>query len=167
VRSVPWKVTIIDTGIDTATGSRLLFLKDLLNDDFMLTYGDGVADVDIELLKQEHIKSNNIVTLTAVKPPARFGALDLAANKVISFQEKPLGEGSWVNGGFFMCTNEVFDFLFEKNCSFEIDTLPKIAAQKKLGAYKHDGFWQPVDTIRDLQRLEEAIGDKKLTWINR
>jgi glucose-1-phosphate cytidylyltransferase len=164
VRGLPWKVTVLDTGIDTNTGGRIARLKGLLEEDFLLTYGDGVSDIDIEGLLSSHRKSNNVATLTAVQPPARFGALNLSGNQVVSFQEKPEGDGAWVNGGFFALTPKIFDYLGGDNSSLEIDTLPKVASDGKLGFYKHSGFWQPVDTIRDLQRLEEAIELGALPW---
>jgi glucose-1-phosphate cytidylyltransferase len=164
VRSLPWRVSVLDTGIDTNTGGRIARLKDLLKEDFLLTYGDGVSDVNISDLIASHQLSGNLATLTAVQPPARFGALNLTGNKVISFQEKPDGDGAWVNGGFLVLKPEVFDFLKGDESSLEIDALPKIAKLGKLGVYKHSGFWQPVDTIRDLQRLEEAIGRGVLPW---
>jgi glucose-1-phosphate cytidylyltransferase len=164
VRGLPWKVTVLDTGIDTNTGGRIARLKGVLEEDFLLTYGDGVADIDIEGLLSSHRKSNNVATLTAVQPPARFGALNLSGNRVVSFQEKPEGEGAWVNGGFFAFTPKIFDYLRGDNSSLEFDALPKVASDGKLGFYKHSGFWQPVDTIRDLQRLEEAIELGALPW---
>jgi glucose-1-phosphate cytidylyltransferase len=164
VRSLPWKVSVLDTGIDTNTGGRIARLKGLLKEDFLLTYGDGVSDVNISELIISHQLSGNLATLTAVQPPARFGALNLSGNQVKSFQEKPDGDGAWVNGGFLVLKPEVFDFLKGDDSSFEIDALPKIAKIGKLGVYKHSGFWQPVDTIRDLQRLEEAIGRGVLPW---
>jgi glucose-1-phosphate cytidylyltransferase len=165
IRSLPWKVTVIDTGIDTNTGGRIAKLNQLLTEDFLLTYGDGVADVNIELLIKEHAKAQNLVTITAVRPPARFGALNLVGNKVLNFQEKPHGDGAWVNGGFMVIKPEVFKFLEGGDCSLEIDALPKIARVGGLGVYLHDGFWQPVDTIRDLQRLEEELQKGYLPWL--
>jgi glucose-1-phosphate cytidylyltransferase len=164
VRGLPWKVTVLDTGIDTNTGGRIARLKGLLTEDFLLTYGDGVSDIDIQKLLISHQSSNNLVTLTAVQPPARFGALNLKGNQVISFQEKPEGDGAWVNGGFFVLTPKIFDYIDSDRSSFEIDALPKVANAGKLGAYKHSGYWQPVDTIRDLQKLEEAIESGALPW---
>jgi glucose-1-phosphate cytidylyltransferase len=164
VRNLPWKVTVLDTGVDSNTGSRILRLKSLIDESFLLTYGDGVADVDISSLVDCHKNSRNLVTLTAVKPPARFGALNLVNGQIVNFQEKPQGEGAWVNGGFFVVDPLIFNYLDGVNPSFEMDVLPKIANEGKLGAYKHEGFWQPVDTIRDLQRLEEAIKRKALPW---
>jgi len=164
IRSLPWKVSVIDTGVETNTGGRLGRLRNLINEDFLLTYGDGVANVNIKELINSHNSSENIATLTAVQPPARFGALNLNGKQVDNFQEKPVGDGAWVNGGFLVLKPEVFDFIEGENSSFEIDTLPKIASCGKLGAYKHFGFWQPVDTVRDLQRLEEAINSGVLPW---
>ena len=165
VRNLSWKVTVLDTGIDTNTGGRIFRLKDLLKEDFLLTYGDGVSNVNILELLATHNSSGNFATLTAVQPPARFGALNLIGDQVRSFQEKPVTEGAWVNGGFFVLKPDVFDLLDGDDSSFEIDTLPKIAKLDKLGAYRHSGYWQPVDTIRDLQRLEEAIGRGELPWL--
>lgn len=165
VRSLPWKVTVLDTGIDTNTGGRIAKLKNLIDHDFLLTYGDGVSDVDIKRLIQVHEESANLVTLTAVQPPARFGALSLDGNQVRSFMEKPDGDGGWVNGGFLVLKPDVLGYLHGDNSSFEIDVLPRIAEEGKLGVYKHTGFWQPVDTIRDLHRLEEAIDKGVLPWI--
>jgi len=165
IRNLPWKVSVIDTGVETNTGGRLGRLRDLLSEDFLLTYGDGVANVNVKELINAHYSSENIATLTAVQPPARFGALNLIGNQVENFQEKPIGDGAWVNGGFLILNPAVFDFIDGENASFEIDTLPKIAKSGKLGAYKHFGFWQPVDTVRDLQRLEEAITMGVLPWV--
>lgn len=165
VRSLPWKVTVLDTGINTNTGERIAKLKGLLNENFLLTYGDGVSDVDIQKLIAAHQNSSNLVTLTAVQPPARFGALNLRENQVLDFQEKPSGEGGWINGGFFVFSPKAFEYLLSDGPSLEIDVLPKLALSGKLGAYKHSGFWQPVDTIRDLERLEEAIEGGVLPWI--
>jgi len=165
VRSLPWKVSVLDTGVDTNTGRRIAKLKGILNEDFLLTYGDGVSDINIMQLVESHKLSGNIATLTAVQPPARFGALKLNGIQVESFHEKPDSEGTWVNGGFFVLSPKVFDFFDGENQSFEIDVLPRISSKGKLGAFKHSGYWQPVDTIRDLTSLEEAISLGKLPWI--
>ena len=161
---MPWKVSVLDTGIDTLTGGRLLRAKGLLGEEFLLTYGDGVSDVDVTALIREHQGSKNVCTLTAVQPPARFGALSLVGDQVKSFQEKPAGDGAWVNGGFLAFTPEIFDYLENDETSLEAHALTKLAHEGKLGAYKHSGFWQPVDTIRDLQRLEEEITKGALPW---
>ena len=165
IKSLPWKVTVIDTGVDTMTGGRLARVQNLLTEDFLLTYGDGVADVDIQDLIRAHKQNTNLVTLTAVQPPARFGALRLVNDQVSEFQEKPAGDGAWVNGGYFALSPGIFPFLGGDGSSFETETLPTIAATGKLGAFKHFGFWQPVDTIRDLQRLEEAVAKGLLPWV--
>jgi glucose-1-phosphate cytidylyltransferase len=165
VRGLPWKVTVLDTGTDTNTGGRIARLKGVVNEDFLLTYGDGISDIDISSLLKKHKENNNYVTLTAVQPPARFGALNLKGDLVIGFEEKPKGDGAWVNGGFFVVTPKIFDYLGEDSTSLEIDVLPQIAKDHKLGAFKHAGYWQPVDTIRDLHRLEEAIAEGALPWI--
>ena len=164
IRSLPWKVTVMDTGINTNTGGRLAQLKNYISEDFFLTYGDGVGDVDISQLYNFHKSHNQIATLTAVQPPARFGALELSESSVVGFEEKPRSEGSWVNGGFFCLSPKVFE-LIDGDCSFEVDTLPKIAQSGELNAFRHDGFWQPVDTIRDLTRLEEHIETVGLPWL--
>ena len=164
VRGLPWKVTVLDTGTDTNTGGRIARLKDIVDEDFLLTYGDGISDIDISSLVKKHKEHHNYATLTAVQPPARFGALNLEGDFVIGFEEKPKGDGAWVNGGFFVLTPKIFDYLGGDSSSFEIDALPKVADAGKLGAYKHSGYWQPVDTIRDLQRLEEAIVSGALPW---
>ena len=164
MRSLPWKVSVIDTGLDTNTGGRVERVKHLLTEDFLLTYGDGISDLDITELIAAHRNTSNIATLTAVQPPARFGALELHNTNVVRFQEKPVGDGGWVNGGFFVVSPEIFNHINGDNCSFEIDVLPRIAESGLLGYYKHSGYWQPVDTIRDLQRLEEAIFKGVLPW---
>ena len=157
-------MTVLDTGIDTSTGGRISRLKNLLKEDFLLTYGDGVSDVDISHLIAKHKELRACVTLTAVQPPARFGALNLEGDKVVNFEEKPKGDGAWVNGGFFVFSPEFFEYQISDSTSLELDILPKIAIDRKLGVYKHSGFWQPVDTIRDLHRLEEAIDKGALPW---
>lgn len=165
LRGLPWKVTVLDTGADTNTGGRIARLKGMLDEDFLLTYGDGISDINISKLVDQHKQHDNFVTLTAVQPPARFGALNLKNDLVIGFEEKPTGDGAWVNGGFFVVTPKIFDYLKDDSTSLEIDVLPQIANDHKLGAFKHNGYWQPVDTIRDLQRLEEAIAEGALPWI--
>jgi glucose-1-phosphate cytidylyltransferase len=162
---IPWKVTVLDTGLDSETGQRLKYLEKIIDEDFLLTYGDGVSDVNITELLEEHKKSGNIATLTAVQPPARFGALSLRDKQVTGFEEKPHGEGAWINGGFFVLSTEVLKHIPPTNCSFEFDVLPQIATQGSLGSYKHYGFWQPVDTLRDLRRLEDEVQKGSLPWI--
>lgn len=162
-RGESWKVTVIDSGLETMTGGRLGYLKDQISDTFLVTYGDGVSNVHIKKLIEFHKSSPSLATLTAVQPPARFGALNLAANLVTSFEEKPVGDGSWVNGGFFVFEPEILDFIKSEKDSLEVDILPDIAKIGQLKAFKHEGFWQPVDTIRDLERLNLALDAGELT----
>ena len=162
---VPWKVTVVETGLDTMTAGRLLRAEHLLDSSFYLTYGDGIADVNIEELRLSHEKSDCLATLTAVQPPARFGALNLERNLVRSFQEKPTGDGAWINGGFLVLKPDVFHFIDNDAQSLEYDVLPKLAQAEELNAYFHNDYWQPVDTLRDLFRLERAIEDGDLPWI--
>jgi glucose-1-phosphate cytidylyltransferase len=140
-------------------------LQGIVTEDFLLTYGDGVADVNISELISVHKISKKIATLTAVQPPARFGALNLKDNTVIGFEEKPKGEGAWINGGFFVLSPEIIELIPQNDNSFEFDVLPEIAKSGELGSFKHRGFWQPVDTLRDLHRLEEEIQKKTLPWL--
>jgi glucose-1-phosphate cytidylyltransferase len=165
LNGLPWKVTILDTGLNTTTGGRISYLKNLLSDNFFLTYGDGVADVDLQKLLLKHKETSNVATLTAVQPLARFGSIDIRDGQVTSFREKSNSEESWVNGGFFVLTPNIFDYIEDANLSFESDVLPKVARDNKLGVYKHSGFWQPVDTLRDLKILEKIIDTKGLPWI--
>ena len=165
VRGLPWNVSVIDTGLDTNTGGRILQIKNLVDADFLLTYGDGVADVDINELINSHNNSDNVATLTAVRPPARFGALEIEGNQIIDFREKSESDSSWINGGFFLMSPKIFDFFDSENPIFELDVLPGVAKVKKLGAYKHTGLWQPVDTIRDLEKLEELINQGSFPWL--
>ena len=164
-RGLPWKVTVLETGIETMTGGRVLKARHLIDAPFYLTYGDGIADVDIAALRNQFEKSKTIATLTAVQPPARFGALELKGNQISSFQEKPTGDGAWINGGFFVLSEEIFDYIEGPNSIFESDVLPKLASDEQLSAYFHEGFWQPVDTVRDLYRLEQKVASGSLPWI--
>ena len=163
-RGMPWKVSIVETGINTSTGSRLAKIKNMINEDFLLTYGDGIANVDISKLIDFHYTNSSLVTLTAVQPPAKFGALKLNEHLVTSFQEKMDNLESWVNGGFFVVNKDIFDIIPEFDNSFESDVLPILAAKNQLSAFKHSGFWQPVDTIRDLTKLEDAINLGLIKW---
>jgi len=161
-----WKVRIIDTGVDSLTGTRLKKIQHLLDSDFLLTYGDGIADVNIDELLKQHNSKDCIVTLTAVLPSARFGAVKMVGSKVREFSEKPVGEGSRVNGGFFVLKKNVFDFISDSNESFESDVLPRVAKAGQLEAYLHDGFWQPVDTMRDLDLVKLMAEQNKFPWMS-
>ena len=165
--SEPWKVTLVDTGLDSMTGSRIKKAqKHIGNDTFLLTYGDGVSDVNIKKCVEFHQRNNKAITLTAVQPEARFGNLDIDANQnVKKFMEKPKNEAGWINGGFFVCEPEVFDYLSEdEECVFEEKPLQDLASDGKMGTYKHDGFWQPMDTLRDNQKLNRIWKEQKAPW---
>ena len=164
-RQIPWKVTIIETGIGTPTGSRIALIKNIIDDDFLLTYSDGIANVNIEKLIQFHNQNSSLITLTAVQPPPRFGALNLHGSKVVEFEEKINTDSNWINGGFFVVSKDIFTIFPAKEFSFEYDVLPVVAKNGDLNAFKHLDFWQPVDTIQDLSRLEQKIQQGNLPWM--
>ena len=165
-RKLPsWKVTVLDTGLETQTGGRLGYLKGRIDEPFFLTYGDGVSDVDISTLLDLHQKSESLVTLTAVQPKGRFGALDIENNVVTSFIEKPSGDKSWINGGYFVVEPEVLSYVKDPQDIWEDSVLQPLAKIRKLSAYKHHGSWYPVDTIRDLHNLREAVARKEFPWL--
>lgn len=166
-RNEPWKVTMLYTGKDTMTGGRIKKAQDYIgNEPFMLTYGDGVSDVNIEELIKCHKESGKLVTMTAVQLSGRFGALVIKDdNMITSFMEKPKGEESWINGGFFVCQPEVFDYIKEGDKTiFERAPLENLAKDNQLNAYKHRGFWQPMDTLRDKKELTELWESGKAPW---
>ncbi len=163
--SEDWMINIIDTGINTMTGGRILAAKNVIgSEDFFLTYGDGLSDVDLSEISKVHFEQKNIVTLTGVQPRGRFGALGVKENKVVSFLEKNQGDGNWVNGGFFICSKKVFDFIENSDTVFEEYTLPKIAKSLELGVYLHQGYWQCMDTLRDKLTLEAEWKNGKPGW---
>jgi glucose-1-phosphate cytidylyltransferase len=161
----PWKVTIVDTGDDTLTGGRIKRIKDYVeNDTFCCTYGDGVGDINLTSLIAKHKASGLEATLTGVQPPGRFGALDIFDDQVRSFQEKPEGDGSWINGGFFVLEPSVFDLIEGDKTIWERQPLEALAARQQLGIYKHAGFWRPMDTLRDKIELESLWECGKAPW---
>ena len=162
----PWKVTLVDTGFNTMTGGRIKKAKKFVGDEtFMLTYGDGVGDVDIKGLMEFHKKNNKHATVTAVQPMGRFGALNLSEdNDVLSFQEKPKGDDAWINGGFFILEPEVFDYIEDDGTIWEKTSLERLTADNQLIAYRHYGFWKPMDTGRDKKELEELWDSGKAPW---
>lgn len=160
----PWRVTLVDTGEGTMTGGRIKRIAPYVDGDFCLTYGDGVADVDIHALLAHHKAEGAFCTVTAVQPMGRFGALDLEGNNVKSFQEKPQGGGGWINGGFFVCSPRVFDVIEGDHSIWEREPLEALAKQGQLTAYFHDGFWQPMDTLREKQMLEKLWDSGKAPW---
>jgi glucose-1-phosphate cytidylyltransferase len=152
----PWRVTLVDTGPETLTGGRLLQVRDYVGDDsFCFTYGDGVADIDAAALIAFHKQHGKKATVTAIKPPGRYGALEMDEGQVRQFREKPAGDGGWINGGFFVLEPAVFDYIEGDRTSWEEGPLNRLAEEGELMAYQHSGFWQAMDTLRDKNRLEE------------
>ncbi len=161
----PWRVTVIDTGVGTGTGGRLRYARDYLDGaDFCLTYGDGVADIDIAALLECHRRAGRTATVTAVRPPARFGALDTDGDRVLRFEEKPRASSGWINGGFFVMQHRFLDYVRADSSSLELDCLAEIAKEGQLTAYHHDGFWQAMDTLRDHRQLEELWSAGRAPW---
>jgi len=162
----PWKVTLVDTGLHTMTGGRIKRIQEYVgNETFMLTYGDGVADIDINVLIRFHQNNGRLATLTAVQPPARFGLANINANnEVLSFVEKPIGDGSWINGGFFVLESKIFEYIKGDEIIWEQEPLESLAAENQLMAYKHYGFWRPMDTLRDKNVLESLWESEQAPW---
>ena len=161
----PWKVTLVDTGESTMTGGRLKRVKDHVGDDtFCFTYGDGVSDINLRELIGFHLKNNTLATVTAVQPPGRFGILSLSGDKVTSFREKPRDDGAWINGGFFVLEPDAIDYIPDDLTVWEDGPLKKLAQDENLSAFRHQGFWQPMDTLRDRQVLEELWQSGKAPW---
>lgn len=165
--SEPWKVTLVDTGLDAMTGARIKRVQHHIgNEPFLLTYGDGVSDVDIAKSVEFHKAHGKTVTMTAIQPEARFGNLDIDENENINkFIEKPKSEAGWINGGFFICEPKVFDYIGDnEDCVFEQEPLQKLALDGEMVAFKHKGFWQPMDTLRDNQKLNNLWKENKAPW---
>ncbi|MGG2084578.1 glucose-1-phosphate cytidylyltransferase [Lysinibacillus pakistanensis] len=162
----PWKVTLVNTGLETMTGGRLKKVREYLGDEpFMFTYGDGVADVNLNKLVELHKSHGKLATVTSVQPSGRFGALALGEHgEVHGFQEKPKGDGGWINGGFFVLQPEIIDYISGDSTIFEQDPLVNLAKDGQLYTYKHTGFWQPMDTLRDKNYLEEMWNHNKAPW---
>jgi len=164
-RAEPWKVTLVDTGENTMTGGRIKRIAPYLDDeDFCVTYGDGVGDIDISGLIDFHNTQKTLATLTAVQPPGRFGALNMEEHKVMSFMEKPQGDGAWINGGFFVLSPKVLDTISGDDSVWERKPLEILAREGQMSAYLHQGFWQPMDTLRDKQHLEDLWEKQVAPW---
>ena len=165
-KAEPWKVTLVDTGESTLTGGRLARVKQYLNADepFCFTYGDGVADVNIGELISYHLSQGRKATLTAVQPPGRFGSLAFERGRVIRFEEKPQGDGSWINGGFFVLDRSVIDLIDGDFTTWEQEPLKSLANTGQLSAYHHEGFWQPMDTLRDKLELQSYWDSGNAAW---
>jgi len=162
----PWKITLVDTGNESMTGGRIKRIREYIgNEPFLLTYGDGVSDVNITKLVEFHKKHGKLCTVTAVQPSGRFGALNLSENnQVMSFMEKPKGDGSWINGGFFVCEPEVFDYIAGDETTWEKEPMENIASDGEMFTYKHEGFWKPMDTLRDKHELEADWSSGNAKW---
>ena len=161
----PWKITLIDTGENTLTGGRLKRVSQYLgSEDFCFTYGDGLGDVDLTKLISFHRAHGKMASITAVQPPGRFGALDLGGNSVRSFVEKPHGDGMYINGGFFVLSHKVIELIDDDSTIWEKNPLEALSSRGELQAFKHSGFWQPMDTMRDKQHLEELWATGKAPW---
>ncbi len=162
--SEPWSVTLVDTGDNTATGGRLGRVRDHIDGTFCFTYGDGLSDVNITELIAFHREQGTHATLTAVQPPGRFGVINFQEEKISAFQEKPPGDGSWINGGFFVLEPQVFDYIAGDETIWEREPLERLARDGQLSAFKHAGFWQPMDTLRDKTLLEGLWAAGNAPW---
>ncbi|MFC3694294.1 glucose-1-phosphate cytidylyltransferase [Chenggangzhangella methanolivorans] len=162
----PWRVTLVDTGPETMTGGRLKRVRDYLDDDepFFMTYGDGVADVDLTSLAAFHKSHGREATVTAVVPPGRYGALEMDGDAVLRFMEKPPGDNTWINGGFFVLEPKIIDRIEGDHISFELEPLEGVARDRQLMAYRHQGFWQAMDTLRDKNQLDGLWAAGKAPW---
>jgi glucose-1-phosphate cytidylyltransferase len=162
----PWRVTLVDTGEETMTGGRLRRVRSYLEsaEDFCFTYGDGLSDIDITALIRHHRSQGVLATVTAVQPPGRFGALHLENGRVGGFREKPEGEGGWINGGFFVLSPKVIDLIEGDHTVWEREPMERLAKDGQLAPFFHTGFWQPMDTLRDKNHLEELFASGKAPW---
>ena len=166
-KAEPWRVTLVDTGDSTMTGGRLKRVREHVgSEDFCFTYGDGVSSVNVTELIEFHKQQKSLAALTAVQPPGRFGAISLEKDqtKITQFQEKPEGDGAWINGGFFVLNPQVIDYIDDDSISWEKEPLQKLAHMEELSAYKHNGFWQPMDTLRDKRYLEKMWQANEAPW---
>ena len=165
-KAEPWQITLIDTGEATLTGGRLKRVREYCgNETFCFTYGDGLADIDISALIAHHKEKGKLATVTAVRPPGRYGALDIGEDySVVGFKEKPRGDGAWINGGFFVLEPEVIDRINGDRTSWEQDPLTSLANDGELTAFQHSGFWQPMDTLRDRNELESLWSKQQAPW---
>ena len=161
----PWRVTLVDTGEHTQTGGRLRRVREYVGDDaFCFTYGDGLSDVDVSSLIRFHREQRRLATVTAVQPPGRFGALDIAGARIMRFEEKPQGDGAWVNGGFFVLEPDAVDYVSDDATVWEREPVERLARDAQLSAYTHRGFWQPMDTLRDRTLLEGLWQSGRAPW---
>ncbi len=162
----PWKVTLVDTGENTMTGGRLKRIKNFVQDEdaFCFTYGDGVSNIDISQSVSFHKAHGKLGTMTAVQPPGRFGAIDIDGQRIVSFKEKPQGDGNWINGGYFVLSPKVIDYITSDNTIWEREPMENLARDNQIDAFHHHGFWQPMDTLRDRLLLEELWEGGQAPW---
>lgn len=164
-RSEPWRVTLVDTGDQTATGGRLKRVRDYLDDDdFYFTYADGVGNLDLAATLALHRKQKTLATVATVRPPGRFGSVNMKDSKITSFVEKPQGDGGWISGGFFVLSPKVLDYIEGDSTSWERGPMERLAAEGNLSAYLHTGFWHPMDTLRDKMYLDELWNSGRAPW---
>ena len=164
-KSEPWKVTIVDTGLETMTGGRIKRIQKYINDEtFMMTYGDGLTNLNIKDLVNFHKEQGRLATVTAVRPMGRFGAMTIEEESITKFDEKPVGDGGYINGGFFVLNRKVFDYIDGDGSIWERTPLNGLVADSQLSAFKHDGFWQPMDTLREKNQLEELWASGQAPW---
>ena len=164
-RNEGWEITLVDTGLSTSTGGRLSRVMPLINSTFYMTYGDGLSDINLDLLLKHHQEMNRIATVTAVRPPARFGTIEISNGLVNGFSEKDPQASGWINGGFFCLDKEVENYLMGDDVSFESDPIDRIVSENQLSAYEHSGWWQPMDTLREKRILQELWLSGKAPWI--
>lgn len=161
----PWKVTLVDTGLDTMTGGRIKRAKKYLDQaPFLLTYGDGLSNVNLNELISFHKSNKKLMTMTSVQPEARFGALEIEDNFIKKFKEKPKGDGAWINGGFFVCEPEIINYIDDDSTPLEASPLERLAKENQLMAFKHQSFWKPMDTLRDKNQFENLWQEGKAPW---
>lgn len=161
-----WKIHLVDTGLSTMTGGRIKRLRPIVDGEtFMCTYGDGLASIDVARLLAFHRREGRLATLTAVRPPARFGALEIEGSRITRFEEKPQASEGWINGGFFVFEPEFFDYIPGDDTPLEHEPLTKLAADGQLSCFQHDGFWQPMDTLREVRLLEELWSSGNAPWL--
>ena len=166
INEINWNISLVDTGLETATGGRIKRLESLLDDEFMLTYGDGLSNIDLDKLIEHHKKYNKIATVTAVRPPARFGAIQINAGIVTKFAEKDPQDQGWINGGFFCLNKKICSFIQDSQTSFEGEPLNSLVAIRELTAFEHFGWWQPMDTLREKRVLESMWQAGEAPWLN-
>ena len=160
-----WNINLVDTGLETSTGGRIKELENLLDDQFMLTYGDGLSNINLNQLLEHHKRFNKIATVTAVRPPARFGTIEISNGVVTKFAEKDPQDAGWINGGFFCLNKKICSFISDTTTSFESEPLSHLVAVEELSAYEHQGWWQPMDTLRDKRSLESLWEKGEAPWL--